>query len=60
VKEALYKIHHSKHWSLKKHYDVLPFELKQEFLQKAGFMISKMKIFSKPKFFDNYCLAIVD
>lgn len=27
VKEALYKIHHSKHWSLKKHYDVEPFNL---------------------------------
>jgi len=25
VKESLYKIHHSKHWSLKKHYEVLPF-----------------------------------
>ena len=27
VKESMYKIHHSKHWSLKKHYEVFPFDL---------------------------------
>ncbi|PIE50357.1 MAG: 4'-phosphopantetheinyl transferase [Flavobacteriales bacterium] len=27
IKEALYKLHPSKHWSLKKHYEVFPFEL---------------------------------
>lgn len=26
VKESLYKLHHSKHWSLKQHYTVFPFE----------------------------------
>lgn len=29
VKEALYKLHHAKFWSLKKHYEVYPFELKE-------------------------------
>ena len=27
IKESLYKIHPSKYWSLKKHYEVFPFEL---------------------------------
>lgn len=27
IKEALYKLHPSKYWSLKKHYEVFPFEL---------------------------------
>ncbi|MFN3019696.1 4'-phosphopantetheinyl transferase family protein [Chryseobacterium sp. TY3] len=31
VKEALYKIHHSKYWSLKKHYDIQSFSLSENF-----------------------------
>ncbi|PZU86156.1 MAG: 4'-phosphopantetheinyl transferase [Chryseobacterium sp.] len=62
VKEALYKIHHSKHWSLKKHYDVLPFELREEFTVKSRVYDLENEDFFKAKisFFDNYCLAIVD
>lgn len=62
VKEALYKIHHSKHWSLKKHYDVLPFDLQQEFIVKARVYDLENEDFYKAKinFFDNYCVAVVD
>ncbi len=62
VKEALYKIHHSKHWSLKKHYDVLPFTLQEEFSVKSRVYDLENEDFFQAKiyFFDNYCLAIVD
>lgn len=62
VKEALYKIHHSKHWSLKKHYDVLPFELQQNFCVKSRVYDADNEDFfnAKVSFFDDYCLAIVD
>lgn len=62
VKEALYKIHHSKHWSLKKHYDVLPFDLKQEFCVKSRVYEPDNEDFfnAKVSFFEDYCLAIVD
>lgn len=62
VKEALYKIHHSKHWSLKKHYDVLPFELKEEFTVKSRVYDLENEDFytAKINFFDNYCFAVVD
>ncbi|WP_312321517.1 4'-phosphopantetheinyl transferase superfamily protein [Soonwooa sp.] len=35
VKEALYKIHHSKYWSLKKHYDIQAFQPTDDFTVKA-------------------------
>lgn len=35
VKESLYKIHHSKYWSLKKHYDIQSFEPSENFNVKA-------------------------
>ncbi|GGG53700.1 4'-phosphopantetheinyl transferase family protein [Epilithonimonas arachidiradicis] len=62
VKEALYKIHHSKHWSLKKHYDVLPFELKEAFTAKSRVYDIENEDFFKARvsFFEDYCLAIVD
>lgn len=62
VKEALYKIHHSKHWSLKKHYDVLPFELQKEFTVKSRVYDLENEDFytAKINFFDNYCFAVVD
>ena len=62
VKEALYKIHHSKHWSLKKHYDVLPFELQEEFMVKSRVYDLENEDFYKARihFFDNYCFAVVD
>jgi len=62
VKEALYKIHHSKHWSLKKHYDVLPFDLQEEFTVKSRVYDLENEDFYKARinFFDNYCFAVVD
>ena len=62
VKEALYKIHHRKHWSLKKHYDVLPFELQDEFSVQARVYDLENEDFFKAKinFLDNYCVAVVD
>lgn len=62
VKESLYKIHHSKHWSLKKHYDVMPFVLNQNFEVKARVYDSENEDFYKAKvsFFDDYCFAVVD
>lgn len=62
VKEALYKIHHSKHWSLKKHYDVLPFELAENINVKSRVYDDENEDFftARISFFDNYCFAIVD
>lgn len=33
IKESLYKIHHSNHWSLKRHYEVKPFSLNNSEVQ---------------------------
>lgn len=62
VKESLYKIHHSKHWSLKKHYDVMPFVLHQNFEVKSRVYDTENEDFYKAKvsFFDDYCFAVVD
>lgn len=62
VKEALYKIHHSKHWSLKKHYDVLPFQLSDNFCVKSRVYDAENEdLFNaKISFFENYCLAVVE
>lgn len=62
VKESLYKIHHSKHWSLKKHYDVKAFALEEKFEVKARVYDSENEDFYKAKvsFFDDYCFAVVD
>lgn len=62
VKESLYKIHHSKHWSLKKHYDVTSFVLRQNFEVKARVYDAQNEDFYKAKvsFFDDYCFAVVD
>lgn len=62
VKESLYKIHHSKHWSLKKHYEVLPFEPEENFCVKARVYDNGNEDFFNARitFFDNYCFAVVD
>lgn len=61
VKEALYKIHHSKHWSLKKHYEVMPFLLQPEFFVKSRVYDSDNEDFfeAKVSFFDEFCFARV-
>lgn len=62
VKESMYKIHHSKHWSLKKHYEVKPFELKH--LHKISCRVHDDKMSDEFKarveFFDDYCFTIVE
>lgn len=62
LKESLYKIHHSKYWSLKKHYEVKPFSLDFPF----GIMCrvhddTVSDLFkARVEFFDNYCFTVVD
>ncbi|MDQ0593277.1 4'-phosphopantetheinyl transferase [Chryseobacterium ginsenosidimutans] len=62
VKESMYKIHHSKHWSLKKHYEVRPFELKYLHQIKCRVyddLISD-ELKARVEFFDDYCFTIVE
>ncbi|WP_292008377.1 4'-phosphopantetheinyl transferase superfamily protein [Chryseobacterium sp.] len=62
VKESMYKIHHSKYWSLKKNYEVKPFELKH--LQKIKCRVYDHQFSDEFKarveFFDDYCFTIVE
>ena len=62
VKEALYKIHHSKHWSLKKHYEVMPFVLSDNIEVDCRVYDEVAEDFFKAKitFFDDYCFAVVE
>ncbi len=62
VKESLYKLHHSKHWSLKKHYEVLPFN--RENLHSVRCRVyddqSSDEFFARVEFFEDYVFTIVD
>ena len=62
VKESLYKLHHSKHWSLKKHYEVLPFS--RENLHSVRCRVydddSSDEFYARVEFFDDYVFTIVD
>ncbi|MDR6156755.1 4'-phosphopantetheinyl transferase [Chryseobacterium sp. SLBN-27] len=62
VKESMYKIHHSKHWSLKKHYEVRPFELKYLHNIKCRVHDETMsdEFKARVEFFDEYCFTIVE
>ena len=62
VKESMYKIHHSKHWSLKKHYEVKPFELKCLFDISCRVHDEQIsdEFKARVKFFDDYCFTIVE
>jgi len=62
VKESMYKIHHSKHWSLKKHYEVKPFELKSLRSIKCRVHDDKIsdELKARVEFFDEYCFTIVE
>jgi 4'-phosphopantetheinyl transferase EntD len=62
VKESMYKIHHSKHWSLKKHYEVRPFELKHLHLIKCRVYDEQIsdEFKARVEFFDDYCFTIVE
>ena len=62
VKESLYKIHHSKHWSLKKHYEVLPFS--RENLHSVQCRVydehSSDHFYARVEFFDDFVFTVVD
>lgn len=62
LKESLYKIHHSKYWSLKKHYEVKPFKL--DFPYQIMCRVHDEKVSdlftARVEFFENYCFTIVD
>ncbi|AZA73434.1 4'-phosphopantetheinyl transferase family protein [Chryseobacterium indoltheticum] len=62
VKESMYKIHHSKHWSLKKHYEVRPFELKYLHHIKCRVHDDQIsdELKARVEFFDEYCFTIVE
>ncbi len=62
IKESLYKIHHSNYWSLKKHYEVRPFDL--NFVEKIECRVHDEQFSdeytARAFFFDGYVLTIVD
>lgn len=62
VKESLYKIHHSKHWSLKKHYEVFPFCT--ENLHSVRCRVydenSSDEFFARVEFFEDFVFTVVD
>ena len=62
LKESLYKIHHSKYWSLKKHYEVRPFRLDHPYDIRCRVHDDHISdLFSaRVEFFGNYCFTIVD
>lgn len=62
VKESMYKIHHSKHWSLKKHYEVKPFELKYLHHIKCRVYDDQIsdEFKARVEFFDDFCFTIVE
>ncbi|MEC5158775.1 4'-phosphopantetheinyl transferase family protein [Chryseobacterium sp. MP_3.2] len=62
LKESLYKIHHSNYWSLKKHYEVKPFELDFPFNIQCRVHDETVSDLYKARveFFDQYCFTIVD
>lgn len=62
LKESLYKIHHSNYWSLKKHYEVRPFNLDFPFNIRCRVHDENVSDLYKARveFFENYCFTIVD
>jgi 4'-phosphopantetheinyl transferase EntD len=62
LKESLYKIHHSNYWSLKKHYEVKPFDLDFPYDIPCRVHDDKVSDLFKARveFFDNYCFTIVN
>ncbi|WP_300672711.1 4'-phosphopantetheinyl transferase family protein [Soonwooa sp.] len=61
VKESLYKIHHSKHWSLKKHYDIQAFQPSENFSVKARVYDHSFEDFFDVKVFEisDYYFSVV-
>lgn len=62
LKESLYKIHHSNYWSLKKHYEVKPFDLDFPYNIMCRVHDDHVSDLFKARveFFDHCCFTIVD
>lgn len=62
LKESLYKIHHSNYWSLKKHYEVKPFNIEAPYdiLCRVHDETVSDLYKARVEFFENYCFTIVD
>lgn len=62
LKESLYKIHHSNYWSLKKHYEVKPFDLDFPYNIMCRVHDDSVSDLYKARveFFDQCCFTIVD
>ena len=62
VKESMYKLHHSKYWSLKKNYEVKPFELKHLSNIHCRVYDSEFsdEMKARVEFFDDLCFTIVE
>ncbi|WP_226064335.1 4'-phosphopantetheinyl transferase family protein [Kaistella polysaccharea] len=62
IKESMYKIHHSNYWSLKKHYEVKPFNLNFPYNIQCRVHDENVSDLFKARveFFENYCFTIVD
>lgn len=62
MKESMYKLHHSKYWSLKKHYEVFPFQ--RENLHSIRCRVydehSSDEFYARVEFFDDFVFTIVD
>lgn len=60
IKESLYKIHHSNYWSLKKHYEVRPFKLDDEYVSCRVYDDHFSDEFiAKIYLFENFVLSVV-
>lgn len=62
VKESLYKIHHSKYWSLKKHYEVMPFCLENLHSVRCRVYDDEIsdEFYARVEFFEDYVFTVVD
>ena len=62
LKESMYKLHHSKYWSLKKNYEVMPFTLETVQRIKCRVYDSEFSdiMTARVEFFDDFCFTIVE
>ena len=62
LKESMYKLHHSKYWSLKKNYEVKPFTLENVQRIKCRVYDTEFsdEMIARVEFFDDYCFTIAE
>ncbi|MDL1913172.1 MAG: 4-phosphopantetheinyl transferase family protein [Bergeyella sp.] len=62
IKESLYKMHHSKYWSLKRHYEVFPFSIDtpNKIRCRVHDETISDEFYARVKLFQNYVFTIVD